>query len=446
MKTEPIIRIYDKEQGIGARLRRPSALDALALRPTAGLSETDHASALSAASQIVARILADVAEEGEPAVRRWSRVLDGVDPEPLQVPSAQLAEATMELDPGLRRALEEAADRIRRFHEAQPLESWSTSALGGSLGQRITPISRVGIYAPGGSAPLPSSVLMAAIPAHVAGVRELVVCTPPNPAPVVLAAASLCGLQEVFEIGGAQAIGAMAFGAGDLAPVDKIVGPGNLYVTLAKQQVFGHVGIDGLAGPTETLIIADETARPDWLAADLLAQAEHDPRASALLLTPSRTLADAVVGRMEQQIADLSRREIIYQSLAERGGIILVEDLAAAAELADRYAPEHLCLSVAEPAVWAGRIRNAGGIFLGEWSYEVLGDYVAGPSHIMPTGGSARFAGPISVLDFVKITSIFGLDEATSRQLGDSAAKLADAEALTAHAAAARLRERSINV
>lgn len=440
------IRIFTEGAEVRARLQRPAPLETLSwLQPTLAREDSNRATEPTPA-EAVARILAEIAAEGEPAVRRWSQTLDGIAPKALKVPVDSMARALDELDPGLRLSLKLACMRIRRFHRAQPIESWTTHDLGGSLGQRLSPIRRVGIYAPGGSAPLPSSLLMAAIPAQVAGVEELVACTPPNPAPIMLAAAALCGLEEVYQIGGAQAIGAMAFGTENLRPVDKIVGAGNLYVTLAKQQVFGHVGIDGLAGPTETLIIADESAHPPWLAADLLAQAEHDPRASALLLTPNHPLAEAVQAEVEEQIASLSRREIIQQSLDAHGGILLVDDLEMAARLADGYAPEHLCLAVSEPRVLADRIRNAGGIFLGEWSYEVLGDYVAGPSHIMPTGGSARFSGPISVLDFIKITSLFGLDDETSRRLGGPAAELAEAEALTAHAAAARYRQEAADV
>jgi histidinol dehydrogenase len=282
---------------------------------------------------------------------------------------------------------------------------------------------------------------MSVIPAQVAGVSQIVVCTPPNPHPTILAAAHLCGLPAVYQAGGAQAIAAMAFGTHSIPKVDKIVGAGNLFVTLAKQQVYGSVGLDGLAGPTETVVIADESANPAWVAADLLAQAEHDVLASAILLTPSRRLAQAVQAAVARQVESLSRAEIIAQSLAQRGGIVLTPDLETAAALADDYAPEHLCLSVEDPAGLAPQIANAGGLFFGETSFEVLGDYVAGPSHVMPTGGTARFASPLNVLDFLKITSIVALDLETSRRLSHSAAELARAETLTAHAAAARLRE-----
>ena len=298
----------------------------------------------------------------------------------------------------------------------------------------------------GDSAPLPSSLLMSVIPAQVAGVEEIVVCTPPQPHATTLAAAHLCGIETLFQVGGAQAIAAMSYGTESIRRVDKIVGAGNLFVTLAKQQVYGWVGLDGLAGPTETVVIADSTANPAWVAADLLAQAEHDPMASAILFTADERLAEVVQSQVAEQIESLSRSKIIAQSLSERGGIVLAENLEEAAALVDEYAPEHLCLSVSEPLALADLIRNAGGIFLGERSYEVLGDYLAGPSHIMPTGGTARFASPLSVIDFVKITSWIELDPETSASLSPVAAELATAETLTAHAAAAALRTSGENV
>jgi histidinol dehydrogenase len=393
-------------------------------------------------SEAVTRILHSVRCEGDAALKRWGEILDRARLEDLRVPPGALAQALADLPSPLAVALNSAADRIRAFHARQPVPSWDTQDLGGTLGQRFTPIRRVGVYVPGGSAPLPSSLLMAVIPAQVAGVEQIVVCTPPNPHPAILAAAYLCGLQSVYQVGGAQAIAAMAYGTESVPKVDKIVGAGNLFVTLAKQQVYGVVGIDGLAGPTETMIIADARANPVWLAADLLAQAEHDPLASAILLTPAPELARAVQDQVGGQMESLGRAEIIAASLAQRGGIVLVPDLPTAAQVADEYAPEHLCLAVENPQELAKSIRNAGGIFLGEHACEVLGDYVAGPSHIMPTGGSARFASPLNVLDFVKITSLIGLDPGASQALSSLAAEIAEAETLTAHAAAARLRGR----
>ena len=390
--------------------------------------------------EAVTRILASVRNEGDEALKRWSKSLDLVELGDLHIPQVALAEAYSRLPATLQEAMWAAAERIRAFHELQPLQSWFTEELGGKLGQRQTPIRRVGIYVPGGSAPLPSSMMMSVIPAQVAGVEKLVVCSPPRPHETILAAAHICGLDTLYQIGGAQAIAAMAFGTQSVPRVDKVVGPGNVFVTMAKQQLYGVIGLDGLAGPTETMVIADATANPTWLAADLMAQAEHDPLATAILITPDRSLAHSVQAEVARQIDDLSRAQIIAQSLSHRGGIILTEDLETAATLADEYAPEHLCLSVEEPEWLADRIHNAGGVFLGERTFEVLGDYIAGPSHIMPTEGTARFASPLNVLDFVKITSWFELDGESSAKLSPLAAEFARAEALTAHAAAAELR------
>jgi histidinol dehydrogenase len=320
-----------------------------------------------------------------------------------------------------------------------------TNKLGGTLGQFVRPIRRVGIYVPAGTAPLPSSVLMSVLPARAAGVNEIVVVAPPargtgKIAAVILAAAALCGVEEVYAMGGAQAIAALAFGTETIPAVDKIFGPGNLFVTLAKRQVFGVVGIDGLAGPTETVVIADEQAEAEWVAADLLAQAEHDVLAAAILLTPSRDLAERVQAAVGRQVEQRGRAEIIAASLANRSGVVLTRDLDEALELANRYAPEHLCLAVREPWRLAEKVYAAGGIFMGEHSFEVLGDYVAGPSHVMPTGGSARFASPLNVLDFVHIVSLVGLDAATTKAIAPAAAVIALAEGLDAHAYAAQLR------
>jgi histidinol dehydrogenase len=390
--------------------------------------------------QAVARILAAVRDEGDSALRRWSELLDGAAPAEFRVAPSEMAAAYRALPQSLAAAMGLAAERVRAFHRRQPWPDWRTGELGGVLGQRATPIDRVGVYVPGGTAPLPSSLLMSAIPAQVAGVGRLVVCTPPNPHPTILAAAHLCGINELYQVGGAQAIGAMAYGTESVPRVDKIVGAGNLFVTLAKQQVYGVVGLDGLAGPTETMVIADGTANPAWVAADLLAQAEHDVLASAILLTPDRWLAEAVQVEVGRQLGALSRAAIITESLATRGGAVVTPDLATAAALANDYAPEHLCLAVAEPEALLPLIRHAGGIFVGERSFEVLGDYVAGPSHVMPTGGSARYASPLNVADFYKLTSLIALDGETSASLSALAAELAQIESLTAHAAAARRR------
>jgi histidinol dehydrogenase len=346
--------------------------------------------------------------------------------------------------------------RVEAFYRHQPLTSWFTNELGGTLGQIIRPIRRVGLYVPGGTAPLPSTVLMSAVPARVAGVKEIVVVTPPSlkspsrrcraavPAapidPMILAACAISGVDEVYPLGGAQAIAALAYGTETISAVDKIFGPGNLFVTLAKRQVYGAVGIDGLAGPTETVVVADEAANPAWVAADLLAQAEHDLLASSILLTDSQLLIEKVQVEIAKQLEERGRTDIITASLENRGGAVLTRDLDEAVRLANEYAPEHLGLSVREPWRWVEKVSNAGGVFMGEHSFEVLGDYLAGPSHVMPTGGSARFASPLNVWDFVKIVSLVALDERTAQSISRVAATLADCEGLDAHANAARLR------
>jgi histidinol dehydrogenase len=395
----------------------------------------------------VAEILAAVRAGGDAALRTLTARFDGVTVDRFPVANPRAYEG--HVAPELLDSLKLAADRLRAFHELQPLPSWTTEKLGGTLGQKFTPLRRVGCYVPGGTAPLPSTVLHTLIPAQVAGVKEIIIATPPNSAyaetefinPVILAAAHLAGADKILRVGGAQAIAALAFGTESIQPVDKIVGPGNIYVTLAKKLVYGTVGIDGLAGPTETVVIADEFANPRWVAADLLAQAEHDVLASAILLTPSETLAHTVQSLIPDLLEELPRAEIIVQTFERNSGIVLTRDIAEACELANEYAPEHLCLAVREPEKWAERIHSAGGIFLGEHSFEVLGDYVAGPSHVMPTGGSARYASPLTVLDFVRLTSLVALDEATTRTIAPHAARLAKAEGLGAHALAAVLRK-----
>jgi histidinol dehydrogenase len=403
----------------------------------------------------VTEILADVRQRGDEALRYWTRRVDrsgsaDATPGDFEVAASSWEKAYAALPAELGDALDLAAERIREFHTRQPIASWQTHEMGGTLGQRVTPLERVGVYVPGGTTALPSSLLMSAIPAQVAGVDEVIVCTPPGritgqPSDVTLAAAHVARIDRVFRLGGAQAIFGMAYGTESVPRVDKIVGAGGLFTTLAKRQVYGHVGLDGLYGPTETVVVADESANPAWVAADLLAQAEHDVLATAILLTPSRDLAKAVQAEVERRLEYLERGDIIATSLVGQGGIVLTPDLETAVQLADGFAPEHLCLSVRQPALWAQRIRNAGGLFLGEQSFEVLGDYVAGPSHVMPTGGTARFASPLNVLDFVKITSIIALDAETIGQLCPGAARLANAESLTAHRAAVVARVEQSN-
>ena len=392
--------------------------------------------------QTVDRILADVAARGDEAVRQYTRSLDGWDGEAFEMSGEDMAEAARSLAPELLAALEEAAGRVRAFHQACLPVGWFDEAMG--LGQTINPLETVGVYVPGGTAAYPSTVLHTAIPARVAGVTTIVMATPPDAngciAPVVLAAANIAGVDRVFRMGGAQAVAAMAYGTQSVPRVDKIVGPGNIFVTIAKRKLYGTVGIDGLHGPTETMIIADDLAEAGHCAADLLAQAEHDPMATPILVTTSDRLAREVSDELERRLAVLERGEIAGAALENQGLIAVVDTIEQAVGLANDFAPEHLCLMVSEPHSWVQKVRNAGAIFLGDASPEVLGDYNAGPSHVMPTGGTARFASPLGLHDFVKVTSVIGLTADDSRRLAGSAALIARAEGLTAHAQSAELR------
>jgi histidinol dehydrogenase len=408
------------------------------------------------AQDAVAQIVADVRRDGDAALRDYTQRIDGVSLDMMAAEAKEIEAAYRAAPAALRDALHLAADRIRAYHDREPRHSWlEWDKDGNALGQVLRPLQRVGVYVPGGTAVYPSSLLMAAIPAQVAGVEEIVATTPPGPhrAPAgqrsehgatILAAAHVVGLERVFLLGGAQAIAALAYGTDSVPRVDKIVGAGGLFVTLAKKLVYGDVGIDGLYGPTETLLIADDTASPELVAADLLAQAEHDPLATSLLLTPSGRLASLVQGEVERQLestpSPLTRQAIIRESLAGQGAILVVDNMDQAIDLANEYAPEHLCLLVADPWALVGRVRNAGGIFVGESSSEALGDYVVGPSHVMPTRGTARFASPLHAGDFVKVTSIFGVGDAAGRKLAPAAQTIAQAEGLTAHAAAVAAR------
>jgi histidinol dehydrogenase len=439
-----MLRIFDVDAAREGILKRKD-MDQTALPPAAAARLKELFGREISAAEAVAAIIAEIRREGDPALARWSAALDGKAPEKVRVPAAELRSALAGLPAELRSALELSIERVRGFYSRQPLTSWLTQEMGGTLGQLIRPIRRVGLYVPAGSSPLPSSVVMSAVPAQVADVSQIVLAAPPDHktgkiAPVILAAAALLGLDEVYQMGGAQAIAALAYGTQSIARVDKIFGPGNLFVTLAKKQVFGAVGIDGLAGPTETVVVADASARPAWVAADLLAQAEHDPLASAILLTPSRKLADAVSAEVEEQTAALSRSEIILSSLSANGGAVVTSTLEEAIELANAYGPEHLCLAVQDPWNWVEKVTCAGGVFLGEYSFEVLGDYAAGPSHVMPTSGTARFASPLNVWDFVKIISLIGLNREAAGEVAKAAAVIARAEGLDGHARAAEAR------
>jgi len=392
----------------------------------------------------VRHILNDVRLRGDAALHEWTAKLDGHTNAALRVEKADWAAALDRIDSELAAALDIAGQRIRDFHSRQPLPNWTTTEMGGTIGQRVTPIDRVGVYVPGGTAPLPSTLIMCAIPARVAGVRELVVVTPPGPdgrvPDVILAAAAIADVDELYMIGGAQAIGALTFGSETIPRVNKIVGPGSLWVTLAKRQVYGMVGVDGLYGPTETVVVADDTANPSWVAADMLAQAEHDTLATAILFTSSKKVAKAVQIEVGHQLEERGRADIIAESLAKQCGIVITDSMDQACALASDFAAEHTCIASADPSPWIDKIPDAGGLFIGERSFEVLGDYVAGPSHVMPTGATARFSSPLNVSDFVKITSIIELDAATSAQLSPIAAQIASAEGLDGHAAAAQKR------
>ena len=391
----------------------------------------------------VRAILADVRARGDAAVLEYTRRFDGISARSLaelEISGEEAQAALRSIPQKSADALRIAHDRIRAFHERQRSESWDyTETDGTRLGQRVTPLDRVGVYIPGGTAAYPSSVLMNALPAKVAGVR-LVVMVSPNPDRLVLAAAALAGVDRVVAIGGAQAIAALAYGTQSLPRVDKIVGPGNVYVAEAKRQVFGQVGIDMLAGPSEVLVIADGSTPPDWVAMDLFSQAEHDENAQAILLSPDEKYLNAVAASIEKLIDEMPRREVIAASLQARGALIHTRDLDEACALANRVAPEHLELLVTNPEALLPAIRNAGAIFLGRWSSEAIGDYCAGPNHVLPTAGAARFSSPLGVYDFQKRTSIISVSQAAAASLGKVSSILAEGEGLPAHARSAEMR------
>ncbi|HET7197256.1 MAG TPA: histidinol dehydrogenase [Burkholderiales bacterium] len=391
----------------------------------------------------VREIIAAVRARGDAALLDYTRRFDrraAQSVAELEVPRARAEQALAGLAGEQARALRHALERIRAFHERQAQKSWDYAESDATrLGQRVTPLARVGLYVPGGKAAYPSTVLMNAVPAKVAGVRELVMACP-NPAPMVLAAAALAGVDRIVSIGGAQAVAALAYGTGSIARVDKIVGPGNAYVAEAKRQVFGEVGIDMVAGPSEILVICDSGTPAEWVAMDLFSQAEHDEAAQAIVLSPEAAHLDAITAAIERLLGAMPRRDIIAASLQGRGALIETRDLAEACALADRIAPEHLELAVREPREWLPRLHNAGAIFLGRWSSEAIGDYCAGPNHVLPTAGSARFSSPLGVYDFQKRTSVIEVSRAGAERLGRVAAALAEEEGLHAHARSARLR------
>ena len=390
--------------------------------------------------QSVRRILDDVRRDGDEAVRRYTRLLDGVHSDDFEVPRGKIDDAESQVDEALIEALTLSARRVEDYHRSSMPKGWMDPSRG--LGERLIPMQRVGVYAPGGTASYPSTVLMTAIPARVAGVEEVILCTP-STSPAVMAAAAIAGVDRVFRVGGAQAVGAMAYGTESIRKVDMICGPGNLFVTLAKRMVFGEVAIDGLYGPTETVLVADHSANPVHCAADLLAQAEHDPLASPILVTTSPSLAESIDEELDRQLAMLERREIAATALSNGGCMVLVNNLEEAMELANQVAPEHLCLLVEDPWQWADKVRNAGGLFLGRYSPEVVGDYVAGPSHVMPTGGTARFSSALGVHQFLKSMPIISLNANGFPEMAKAVSVIARWEGLTAHARAMEIRMES---
>ncbi len=423
-------------------LQRPDPLESLVGQPSLLESiRTTFGEPLSPA-QVVDRILGGVRARGDEAVHEYTRMISGIDVLSLEVPRTEITSACTRIDPALLDALRLAASRIREYHEAYAIPT-GPHFIDDELGRNILPLRRVGLYVPGGRYAYPSSVLMSAIPAKVAGVVEVVVATPPGPqgkvSPATLSACDIAGVDRVFAIGGAQAIAAMAYGTASVPRVDKICGPGNIFVTLAKKQVFGSVAIDSLAGPSEVLIIADATASPEYCAADILAQAEHDPEAAVALVTDSPELADRVDQELQRQLQELGNSAGLSEAV-DRGVIAVVDSIDEAVHLSNEYAPEHLEVLVANPRECLKRILNAGCICLGGASPVAMGDYVDGPSHVLPTGGSARFSSVLGVEDFVKYSSIAQLGSATMSRLGPAAVAIARAEGLEAHARAVEKR------
>jgi len=412
-------------------------LEAIAQRTGSGQSAD--------AAQRVDAILAQVRSQGDAALLDLTERFDGVRPDPLRVPPQEIAAAWQACEPNLQEALKLAHRRILDFHQRQkPVDLQVTGVHGERLGRRWRPVERAGLYVPGGRASYPSTVLMNAVPAKVAGVQRLVMVTPPGPDgrvnSTVLAAAHLAGVDEIYRVGGAQAIAALAYGTESIPRVDVITGPGNLYVTLAKKAVYGRVSIDSLAGPSEVLVIADHSANAEHVAADLLAQAEHDPLAAAILLTTSEELAAAVPAAIEAQLAGHPRAEITRTAINDWGLIVICPNLESAATLSDRFAPEHLELQVERPEPLAEQIQHAGAIFLGAWTPEAVGDYLAGPNHTLPTSGTARFAGALSVETFLRHTSLIQFNRQALEATGSAVATLADSEGLHSHGESVRLR------
>ena len=426
-----------------SRLDTQDADFSLRLRKLAGHEASQDESVEAAVRSIVAAIR----ERGDEALLEYTRQFDRVDASSmanLEIGREELDRALRAIPAGQAQALRDAAERIRRFHERQLSESWEYADSDGTrLGQRVTPLDRVGLYVPGGKAAYPSSVLMNAIPAKVAGVRELVMVSPTPGGErnaLVMAAAALAGVDRVIAIGGAQAVAALAYGTQWIPRVDKIVGPGNAYVATAKRQVFGAVGIDMIAGPSEILIICDGLTSPDWIAMDLFSQAEHDEDARAILLSPDAAFLDAVATSIETLLPQMARRSVIASALSAHGALVKTRDLDEACDVSNRIAPEHLELSVEDPDTLLPKLRHAGAIFLGRYTSEALGDYCAGPNHVLPTSGTARFSSPLGVYDFQKRTSVIGVSREGAVSLGGIAVTLANGEGLQAHALSAKYR------
>ncbi|MBR2523446.1 MAG: histidinol dehydrogenase [Clostridiales bacterium] len=396
---------------------------------------------------IVQEVLDDIKENGDEAVLKYTKKFDGADltPETMRVSEEEIRSAISEIDPDLLRIIRRAAENIRTFHEKQREEGFMMdTARGSKIGVRVRPLAVAGVYVPGGTAPLPSTVLMDVIPASVAGVKRIVFCTPPRKdgtiAPVILAAASIAGATEIYKVGGSQAIAAMAYGTETIPRVDKICGPGNIFVNTAKRLVYGQVDIDMFAGPSEILIIADRTADPEFVAADMLSQAEHDRIASAIVLTDDRQLAEKVLESVDRRSEEALRKDILASSLQTYCAIIVCDDLDTAVKFSEEIAPEHLELCVADPEAMLDNINNAGAVFLGSYSPEPLGDYFAGPNHTLPTSGTSRFFSPLNTGDFYKKMSIINYNEESLREVYEDVAKFADSEGLTCHAESIRTR------
>ncbi len=438
-----------KDMGIAAveNLLKKPAFDQVELNPRIREANKQLFGEDLTAAQIVDRIVGEVRRDGDAAVIKYTKLIDRTEftPEEFLVTEAEYEAAYEEADPEVVASLKRAAENVRRYHQEQKPNSWMTYRDHGSiLGQSVIPLDRVGIYVPGGTAAYPSSVIMNAMPAVVAGVREIIMMVPPKNGrinPYVLVAAREAGVSKIFKIGGAQAIAAMAFGTETIPRVDKITGPGNIFVTLAKKAVYGHCDIDMLAGPSEILIVADKTADPAYTAADMLSQAEHDMLASSIVITDSAELADQVAEEAEKQLQKLPREEITRASLDRNGLIIVTEDIMQAVELANVSAPEHMEILTEQPFQLLPYVRHAGAVFLGAYSPEPLGDYFAGPNHVLPTGGTARYYSVLNVETFMKRTSIISYTQAQLDAVSDDVIRLAEAEGLQAHANAVRLRK-----